>query len=240
MNIFRAILDIFLPPRCIKCGKIISGDIGVCEDCFRELTFIGKPYCKKCGYPFHEEHLPRNFLCPRCNGGQNKIFRYMRSAVCYDEASKPLILSLKFMDKTDNAIVLARWLAHAGADIFDSGVDVLVPVPLHYRRLLKRKYNQSGLLAKELSKLTGIEVDYQNLVKHKHTKPQVEFSGKERLKNVKGCFSLKDKSKIKGKRVVLIDDVLTTGATLKECALALKQGGARSVDALTVARVVLD
>ena len=143
------------------------------------------------------------------------------------------------MDKTDNAVVMARWLQQAGADIFDAGVDLLVPVPLHYARLLKRKYNQSGLLAGELGRLTGLSVDYQALQKHKHTRPQVEFSGQERLKNVKGVFSVKHIEKIKGKRILLIDDVMTTGATLKECALALKKAGAKSVDALTVARVVL-
>ena len=106
-------------------------------------------------------------------------FRYCRSALCYDDAAKPLILALKFMDKTDNAVVMARWLQQAGADIFDAGVDLLVPVPLHYARLLKRKYNQSGLLAGELGRLTGLSVDYQALQKHKHTRPQVEFSGQE-------------------------------------------------------------
>lgn len=239
MNIFRAILDTILPPRCIKCGKIISDNIGLCEDCFREMNFISRPYCRKCGHPFQSEHLPRNLQCPRCNAGKIAPFRYCRSALCYDDAAKPLILALKFMDKTDNAVVMARWLQQAGADIFDAGVDLLVPVPLHYARLLKRKYNQSGLLAGELGRLTGLSVDYQALQKHKHTRPQVEFSGQERLKNVKGVFSVKHIEKIKGKRILLIDDVMTTGATLKECALALKKAGAKSVDALTVARVVL-
>ena len=239
MNFLRAMLDTILPPRCIKCGKVIGGTIGVCEDCFRELNFISRPYCRKCGYPFLDEHLPHNLLCPRCNAGKTSVFRYSRSALCYDEAAKPLILALKFMDKTDNAIVMARWLQQAGADIFSAGVDVLVPVPLHYTRLLKRKYNQSGLLAGELGKLTGLPVEYQALVKHRHTRPQVEFSGHERLKNIKGAFSVKHIDKLKGRKVLLIDDVMTTGATLKECALALKKAGAGSVDTLTVARVVL-
>lgn len=165
-------------------------------------------------------------------------FRLNRSAVHYDEASKNLILAFKFMDRTDNAKILARWLKIAGQDIWHQGVDVIIPIPLHYTRLLKRRYNQSGLLAAELHKLTGLKVDYTSVIKHKRTKPQVEFSGHARVKNVKDAFSVKHPEKIKGKRVVLIDDVMTTGSTLKECALALKRAGAKSVDTLTVARVV--
>ena len=164
-------------------------------------------------------------------------FRLSRSAVRYDEASKNLLLALKFLDKTDNAKTLAKWLNLAGRDIWQEGVDVIVPIPLHYTRLIERRYNQSGLLASELAKLNGLPVDYTSVVRHKKTRPQVEFSGHERVKNVKGVFSVKYPDKIKGKRVVLIDDVMTTGSTLKECALALRAAGAKSVDTLTVARV---
>lgn len=164
-------------------------------------------------------------------------FRLSRSALCYDEASKNLILAFKFMDRTENARLLAAMLKVAGEDIFKAGVDVIVPVPLHYTRLVKRRYNQSALLARELGRYTGLPVDCFSLVRHRKTRPQVEFSGFERVRNVKNAFSVPHPEKLAGKRVVLIDDVLTTGSTLKECAAALKKAGVRSVDALTVARV---
>ena len=129
-------------------------------------------------------------------------------------------------------------LINAGKDIWQQGADILVPIPLHYTRLLKRRYNQSALLAKELSKLTGVRVDYTSVVRHKKTKPQVEFSGRARVKNVHNAFSIKKIEKIKGQRVLLLDDVMTTGSTLKECAKVLLKAGAKSVDTLTVARVV--
>ena len=122
-------------------------------------------------------------------------------------------------------------------DIFDEGVDLIVPIPLHFTRLIKRRYNQAALIATELGKLTGIKVDCTSVVRHKRTKPQVQFSGHARISNVKGAFSVKHPEKLKGKRIVLIDDVMTTGSTLKECALAMKKAGAKSVDTLTIARV---
>lgn len=236
-KILQKIIEIFLPPRCIKCGAILAQD-GLCAECYNELNFISAPYCHKCGHPFETQNTGKKMLCATCSKKKKTPFRYNRSALCYDEASKNLILALKFMDKTENAKVLAKWLNIAGKDIWEEGVDILVPIPLHYTRLVKRKYNQSALLAKELSKLCHVPVDYTSVIKHKATKPQVAFSGKERIQNVKGVFSVKHQDKIKGKRVVLIDDVMTTGSTLKECALAIKAAGAKSVDTLTVARVI--
>ena len=161
-----------------------------------------------------------------------------RSTVYYDEASKPLLLSFKFHDHTENAPFLARWLLLGGKDIWDAGTDVIIPIPLHYTRMIKRRYNQSALLAKELSHLSGIPVDFHSVVRHRKTRPQVEFSGHERVKNVKDAFRVKYPQNLRGKRVLLIDDVMTTGSTLRECALAVLSAGAEVVDTLTVARVV--
>lgn len=176
-------------------------------------------------------------LCPSCLANKNRVFRLSRSAFVYDEASKNLILALKFMDKTENARFLAESLSFFGQDILNAGVDVIIPVPLHTKRLRKRHYNQSAVLAKELGKLWGVEVDYTSLIRHINTRPQVEFSGRMRLDNVKGAFRVINPQNIKGKRVVLLDDVLTTGSTLKQSTLTLKKAGAKSVDTLTVARV---
>lgn len=238
MSIFKDILNFLLPPRCINCGKILADENGVCADCFNEISFISEPYCKICGLPFENIVVEnKNISCPECLKHSKRIFRYSRSAIKYEKVSKNMILALKFMDKTENAKVFAKWLKIAGEDIFSSGADLLIPVPLHYRRLIKRRYNQSALIAKELGLLTNVPTDFESLVKHKSTKPQVSFSGKARAKNVKDSFSVKCPGRIKNKRIVLIDDVQTTGSTLKECGKVLLQSGAASVDFLTVARV---
>lgn len=180
----------------------------------------------------------REMLCGHCLADSRSPFRLSRSAVYYDEYSKPLILNFKFRDHTENASLLARWMWLGGKDIFAAGVDVIVPIPLHYTRLIKRRYNQSALLAGELGRLCGVPVDVRAVVRHRKTKPQVEFSGHERVKNVKNAFSVKYPAVLKGRRVLLLDDVMTTGSTLRECAKAILKAGAVSVDALTVARVI--
>ena len=136
--------------------------------------------------------------------------------------------------------ISSRMFLLYGKDIWNAGVDVLIPIPLHYTRLIKRRYNQSAMLAKELSKLTGVPVEYSALVKHKRTRPQVEFSGRRRKYNLRGAFKVRHVEHIKGKRIVLIDDVLTTGSTLKECARALQAAAPEAIDLLTAARVCKD
>lgn len=237
MTILQQILDLILPPRCLKCGKVLHDGDGLCPECFNELTFISQPYCSKCGQPFEKAPQNRKMLCGHCLQDKKSVFRMSRAAFRYDDVSKPLILAFKFYDKTESAKLFARWMKNAGKDIFAEGIDVIVPIPLHYTRLIKRRYNQAGLLAKELSKITGYHVDYDSVVRHKRTRPQVEFSGHARVKNVKDAFSVKHLEHIKGQRILLVDDVMTTGSTLRECAAALKAAGAKSVDTLTVARV---
>lgn len=165
-------------------------------------------------------------------------FRYSRAAIRYDNFSKRLVLDFKFAAHIENKKLLARWLYLAGKDIFEAGADLIVPVPLHYTRLLKRKYNQSAVLAGELAKMTNIIVDYDVLKKIKYTLPQTQCDGKQRHKNIKGAFTITHPERIKGKRIVLIDDVYTTGSTTKECTKTLLKFGAKSVDILTVAKVI--
>ena len=238
MGIWTSVLSVFLPPRCIKCGRVLpGGDDGLCPDCFNEVSFISRPYCEKCGHPLDEEPANRKLYCASCLQNHRSPFRLSRSAFRYDDGSKNLILSFKFMDKTENAKVLGRWLFNAGNDIWNQGADVLIPIPLHYTRLLRRRYNQSALLCHELSRLCGLPVEYTAVERHRKTRPQVEFSGHARIKNVKNAFRIRHPERIRGKHVVLVDDVMTTGSTLKECALVLHKAGAASVDTLTVARV---
>ena len=234
-NWFKLFLDTILPPRCLLCGKVVHSDNVLCKDCFSDINFISHPYCQHCGKPLTSTIIDE-FYCVDCLSKKDP-FRMCRAAVKYDNYSKKLILDFKFNDHLENKILLTRWLYMAGKDIFDAGVDLIIPVPLHYLRLLKRKYNQSAVLAAELGKITNIEVNYKTLRKSKHTKPQVKCDGKQRIKNIHHAFDVKHSELIKGKRIVLIDDVFTTGATLKECAKVLKKAGAKSIDALTVAKV---
>ncbi len=238
MSVWSEILNFILPPRCISCGRVVSTQNGLCAECFSKIDFISSPYCQHCGRPLGIGTAEKGMLCPQCLKRQKQVFRMTRSAFKYNDNSKHLILAFKFYDKTENASVLAKMMFRAGHDIFAAGVDVIIPVPLHYTRLLKRKYNQSALLANELKKLSKIPVCTGELIKYRYTRPQVEFSGKERVKNVKAAFKVRHPERIKGKRIVLVDDVMTTGSTLKECALVLKQAGAETVDTLTVARVL--
>ena len=235
-EIFENLLNFIFPRRCLKCGKVLFEDGYLCDKCVEEINFITPPYCYKCGHPISELTADGKMLCAVCAGKKRHFFRTMRSAVVYDNSDKNLILGFKFFDKTENATLLAAMLKIAGKDIFSQGADVLIPVPLHYSRLIKRKYNQSVLLADKLSKMVDIPVDRFSLVRHKKTRPQVEFSGRQRVDNVKNAFSVKHPENIKGKRIILIDDVLTTGSTIKECASVLKKAGAKSVDVLTIAR----
>lgn len=231
----KSIIDIILPPRCLLCGKAIHSDSSLCSDCFANINFISKPYCKHCGLPL-TGNSPDALCCINCLSHKSS-FRLCRSAVKYDNFSKKLILDFKFSDHLENKKLLSYWLFMAGDDIFKQGVDVIIPVPLHCARLFKRKYNQSAVLADGLSKLCNIPADYSSLKKIKHTTPQIQCSGKQRTRNVKDAFHVTAPESIKGKRIVLIDDVYTTGSTLNECAKVLKNAGAKSVDALTVARV---
>lgn len=231
----QIIINAILPPRCLICGKIIPSDHSLCTDCFNDITFISKPYCSHCGLPISTREN-NELECVTCLA-QKDPFRLCRSAVKYDEFSKSLLLDFKFSDRLDNKVLLSNWLFMAGKDIFHQGIDLIIPVPLHYMRLFKRKYNQSAILAAEISKKINVPVDYNSLKRIRHTIPQVSCSGKQRSKNVKNAFSIIHPENIKGKRIVLIDDIYTTGSTLKECAKALKKAGAKSVDALTVARV---
>ncbi len=238
MSLWDTIINSFLPPRCIKCGKVLNGnDNGLCPECFNEINFISRPYCEKCGRPLDEEPTGCAIYCATCLQELKTPFRYSRSAFRYDDGSKNMILSFKFLDKTENAKLLGSFMYNAGKDIWNNGADVLIPVPLHYTRLLKRKYNQSALLCQELSRKSGLPIEYTAVQRHIKTRPQVEFSGSARVKNVKNAFRVKYPEKIRGKHIVLVDDVMTTGSTLKECALVLQQAGAASVDTLTIARV---
>lgn len=237
MQFFAKFINFILPNRCLLCGKVIHTKDSICADCFEKITFITKPYCQHCGRPLVAPiEQSKDLLCVDCLTHKDP-FHLCRAAIKYDEFSKKLLLDFKFSDHVENRKIFAKWLYLAGKDIFAVGADIIIPVPLHYTRLFVRKYNQSAILAKEISALTGIKAEYRILRKIRHTRPQAKCNGEERKRNVKNAFGIKYPEKIKGKRVILIDDIYTTGSTMKECAKTLLKAGAQSVDVLTVAKV---
>lgn len=235
--IIRHIFDLMLPPTCAGCGEVQEDAHTLCSDCWGTLTFIAQPCCDACGYPFEYE-VPGMTLCGACIADR-PLFRHARAALLYNDASKAFILGFKHADKTDTVTLLAKWLAQAGNESLRTA-DVLIPVPLHWTRLFSRRFNQAALLAQALGRLTDKAVSVDALVRHKKTPSQGHMGIKARVRNVQGAFRVPSKRKpqVKGLRVVLVDDVYTTGATARSAAKVLLRAGAVSVDVVTLARVV--
>ena len=233
-----AILDLILPPHCPGCGEPVHETQTLCASCWQELTFLTGPACQICGIPFDDMAQDRGReICAQCTR-YPPPYRQARAALDYNAASKSLILPFKHADRHELAMIQAKWLLQAGSELLDRS-DMLIPVPLHNWRLFKRRYNQAGLLAAKLTQLSHIQSAYQILLRHRATINQGRFGPTGRRRNVRGAFWVPEpkKRQLDGKSVLLVDDVMTTGATVSECARVLKRAGARHVDVLTVARV---
>lgn len=233
MKLFHQVLDLLLPPRCISCQTIVTMDKTLCEHCWGEANFICAPFCKCCGLPF-EFDVPDGALCLDC-ARQRPPFVEARSVFAYDDFSRRLVLSFKHGDRPDLAPTLAHWMARSAPTMIEQS-DVILPVPLHWRRLMARRFNQAALLSKEISTLTQTPWRTDLLHRVRNTTPQGHLSRIARQKNLKNAFSCR--KSIHGMRVLLIDDVLTTGATLLNCTNALHKAGALEVRVLTLARVL--
>jgi ComF family protein len=233
----RFVLDALLPPLCLGCGVVVDEAGVLCPACWRAVRFLGPPQCAACGVPFEFDPGP-DALCGSC-AREPPAFARARAAFAYDETSRRLILAFKHGDRTDAAPAFGAWLARTGADLIPDA-DVIVPVPLHWTRLFWRRYNQAALLAHALSRAAGVPVAPDLLVRTRRTPSQGKLSPLARRRNLAGAFAVRrsTQARMAGRRVLLIDDVLTTGATAAGCAKALLAAGARAVDVLTLARVV--
>lgn len=228
------VVDALLPPRCLACGTIVGTAGLLCGPCWGGLAFIAGPQCACCGLPFPVD-AGEGALCGACHADP-PAFAAARAAVIYDDASRPLILGFKHGDRTHGAAAFARWMARAGAAIV-AETDIVVPVPLHRWRLFTRRYNQSALLAKALGLAAGLPVVVDALARRRATPSQGGLDRAARFANVRGAFAVRRRGGIEGRRVLLVDDVLTTGATAEACAKTLLRAGARAVSVLTLARV---
>ncbi len=210
-----------------RCVRLAGGGLG----------FIGAPHCARCGLPFAFE-VAADALCGDCIRSE-PVFGRARAALHYDDASRPLVLAFKHGDGTHAAPALGRWMAQAAGDLARDA-ELIVPVPLHRWRLFRRRYNQSALLAQALARLVDRPAVADVLLRRRRTPSQGGLSRSGRIANVRGAFAIAGQRAegVRDRRVLLVDDVMTTGATLSECARILRRAGAVRVDVVTLARVV--
>jgi ComF family protein len=229
------IINTLFPHRCMLCGEVVHEAHALCPKCWPNIHFIVPPFCDCCGLPF-----PHDFggatLCARCLADPPP-FSSARAAVTYDDNSKPLVLRFKHGDQLYLAPSFAHWMRRAAAEWTEPAY--LVPVPLHWTRLMARRYNQAALLARSLAKISPHQLALDALVRKRKTPSQGAMNREQRLKNVTGAFRVRKhwREKLRGQCVILLDDVLTTGATVTVCAAALRRAGAADVKVLTLMRV---
>jgi ComF family protein len=232
-----ALLDQLYPPLCLNCEAPVATADALCPDCFGRLRPITKPFCPVLGTPFEVD------LGPDARSAEAIAdpppFSRARSAVLYNSVARKLVARLKYGDRPELARCCARLMAAAGRELWE-GDPVLVPVPLHRLRQFERRYNQSAELARALGKLTGLRVDPLLVSRPRRTRQQVGLSADARQRNVAGAFAVRSEAaaRLNGRRVVLVDDVMTTGATMKAVTRTLNRAGIDAVDVISFARVV--
>ena len=231
--------DLVYPPTCLACHVLTDNMGTLCPSCWKKVRFIDRPFCEVLGTPFAIDQ-PDGTLSPAAIADPPP-FRRSRCVVDYGDISRKLVQGLKYNDRTDLAPWMAGWMVRAGAESLRD-CDVIVPVPLHATRFFTRMFNQSAELARKVSEQGNVSYDPSLLKRVKRTKRQVGLQRNARQDNVRGAFAVPEDKRIAvaGKRILLIDDVYTTGATIKAATKALLKAGAASVDVLTFARVLSD
>ncbi|MCU0829130.1 MAG: ComF family protein [Tabrizicola sp.] len=236
----QAVLHVLYPPQCISCGEPVTSDFGLCADCWLETPFIAGLVCDRCGTPLPGTDPGELAVCDDCMTiarpwGQG------RAALMYRDNARSLILAFKHGDRMDLARPAAVWLKKSAQPMLRPGL-LAVPVPLHWLRLVKRRYNQAALLSKALAGLAGLDHCPDALIRCRTTGTQEGRTRDDRFRNLADAFRVPKprEAVVRGRDVLLIDDVMTSGATFAAATEALFQAGARSVDVLCLARVAKD
>jgi ComF family protein len=235
----RTAVDIVFPPSCLACRKATAAPNCLCPACWSQINFIERPYCDRLGTPFAYDLGVPGLLSPEAMANPPVYGRARAVAKFEDGPVRHLVHRLKYSDRMELAKPLGLWMARAGRDVL-AGADALVPVPLHRRRLTWRQFNQADALARAISRISGVKIEDFALERVKPTTSQVGLSRSQRATNVQGAFKVSDDARaaVEGRSIVLVDDVLTSGATINAAARTLLRAGARNVDVLVFARVV--
>jgi ComF family protein len=240
-EILTGIADLFFPPRCVTCGALLEehGPLPFCPPCTAGIRFIRSPLCPRCGTPYPvtegEDHL-----CGECLATA-RPYAIARAVGRYEGTLLTAIHLFKYRGKIGIGKVLGRIMADFAGSQWDMKVfSTIMPVPLHRKRLRERGFNQAVILAREIAKRFSLPLDFMTLRRQVFTAPQVGLGREDRSANVRGAFTVQRPEKVAGRRILLVDDVATTGSTLTECALALMQAEAEAVALLTLARAVPD
>lgn len=238
----RPLAQLLFPPVCPGCRTAIARAPAVCSACWSQLRFIERPFCEVLGLPFAsdpgEGDLGEGVLSAGALADPPPFAR-LRAAVAYRDLAARLVAQLKYGDRTDLVPLMAAWMARAGTELLGDA-EVVMPVPLHRGRLFHRRFNQSAELARALAASAGLPYRPLALARVKATRTQVGLGSRERRLNVRGAFRVVPgrEGEVAGRRVLLVDDVFTTGATVSAATRALRRAGARDVDVLAFARVV--
>jgi ComF family protein len=235
----RQIVDIVYPPICLACGALTGRHGAVCASCWREIRFIERPYCEVLGLPFSYD--PGAGMLSAQAIADPPVFQRLRAVTTFDGAARAMVHGLKYRDRGDLAPIMAGWMERAGKDCL-ADADAIIPVPLHRTRFVLRKFNQAAELARHLSRRTGMPYLPSVLVRTKRTHRQIGLSARARQENVRAAFAVSagHEAEVFGKRLVLIDDVYTTGATVAAATRALKKAGAAQVSVLTFAMALAE
>lgn len=235
-SIMSRAFDLLFPPSCTACGEPVADRDTLCPECWQQIEFIVPPLCNRLGIrlPF----ATGNEMVSAAAAARPPLYARARAIGHYDGPLRRLVHALKFHDRQDVRHILATWLCRAGRQLI-TDADIIIPVPLYRRRLLTRRYNQSALLAAEIARLTGMRSHPLALERTRRTKTQVGLTAKQRQQNVRGAFKVPPRYKqlIEGRRILLVDDVITTGATVEACTRALLDNKAKNIDVLAIALV---
>lgn len=235
----RGLVNAVLPPQCLACDAVVATPGSLCSECWMDAKFITAPHCSVCGVPYSFDP-GADAVCGACSRAQ-PLFDRARAVLRYDDLGRRLVVGFKHGDRTHGAPTFGRWLARAGAALI-ADTEIATPVPLHRLRLVRRRFNQSAMLAHAICRsAAGCDLRFTPdlLLRRRHTPNQAGLNAAQRRRNVRNAFAVNPRrsGEVEGRRILLVDDVFTTGATVSECAHVLRRAGASAVDVLTLARV---